>query len=74
MIGQDLFEAAQQEPQKTSGPVTCLGMTFENPDCRRGRQNTKQNTGRRPQAAHVVRPGGNTDGKRLNETPCWYNQ
>jgi hypothetical protein len=30
-----LFDSLLEEPQKPSGPVTCLGMTFENDDARR---------------------------------------
>ena len=30
-----LFDSRLEEPQKPSGPVTCLGMTFENDDTRR---------------------------------------
>lgn len=31
----DLFDSLLEEPQKPSGPVTCLGMTFENDEARR---------------------------------------
>jgi len=31
-----LFDSLLEEPQKPSGPVTCLGMTFENDEARRG--------------------------------------
>jgi hypothetical protein len=30
-----LFDSLLEEPQKPSGPVTCLGMTFENDEARR---------------------------------------
>ncbi|MFA7496495.1 MAG: hypothetical protein WCY67_09305 [Acidithiobacillus sp.] len=30
-----LFDLLLEEPQKPSGPVTCLGMTFENDEDRR---------------------------------------
>ena len=35
MITQDLFNEAPEQPQKPSGPVTCLGMTFDNDEARR---------------------------------------
>ncbi len=31
----DLFSDSREHPQKPSGPVTCLGMTFENEEARR---------------------------------------
>ena len=31
----NLFDSLLEEPQKPSGPVTCLGMTFENDEARR---------------------------------------
>ena len=30
-----LFDSLLEEPQKPPGPVTCLGMTFENDEARR---------------------------------------
>ncbi len=35
MTTQDLFGEASDQPQKPSGPVTCLGMTFDNDEARR---------------------------------------
>lgn len=35
MIGNSSFDSLFEEPQKCSGPVTCLGMTFENDEDRR---------------------------------------
>ncbi|MGK5094677.1 DNA methyltransferase [Deltaproteobacteria bacterium TL4] len=35
MIQNSLFDSLLEEPQKPSGPVTCLGMTFENDEARR---------------------------------------
>ena len=35
MTTQGLFSEAPERPQKPSGPVTCLGMTFENDEARR---------------------------------------
>lgn len=35
MNDNSLFDSLIEEPQKAAGPVTCLGMTFENDDSRR---------------------------------------
>lgn len=35
MKADDMFDSLLEEPQKPSGPVTCLGMTFENDEARR---------------------------------------
>ena len=36
MKDNSLFDSLLEEPQKSPGPVTCLGMTFENDEARRG--------------------------------------
>ena len=35
MSQNSLFDALPEEARKPSGPVTCLGMTFENDEARR---------------------------------------